>query len=89
MVIVMDRGKVKWIGNPANLSGSSYVTFTPLNELDSTQCIQRQGCQVIERTETCKRFFDEKEDTNAPSEVTETVDGELRTEGRVQLSVYK
>lgn len=89
MVIVMDRGKVKWIGNPANLSGSSYVTFTPLNELDSTQCIQRQDCQVIERTETCKPFLDEKEDTNAPNEVTETVDGEMRNEGRVQLSVYK
>lgn len=89
MVIVMDRGKVKWIGNPTTLSGSSYVAFTPLNELDTTECIQGRHCQVIERSETHKHFLDEKEDMNAPNGVTETVDDEMRKEGRVQLSVYK
>lgn len=90
MVIVMDKGMVKWVGNPTNLSGSSYVAFSGLsNELDTTLHIQEQDCQIIERTETHKHFLDEKEDMNAPNGVTETVDDEMRNEGRVQLSVYK
>nr|QIT08316.1 putative ABC transporter C family member 13 [Siraitia grosvenorii] len=89
MVIVMDKGKVKWVGNPTNLSGPSYVAFSPLNEVDTSLRIQEQECQVIKRTEAQKHFLDVKDAMNAPNGVSETVDDEIRKEGRVQLSVYK
>lgn len=89
MVIVMDKGKLKWVGNPTNLSSSSYIAFSVLNELDTTLRIQGRDCQVIERTEAHKHFLDVKDDLEAPNGVTETVDDEMRKEGRVQLSVYK
>ncbi|XP_022153504.1 ABC transporter C family member 13 isoform X3 [Momordica charantia] len=89
MVIVMDKGKVKWVGHPTNLSGSSYIAFSRSNEVDTSTLIQGQECQVIERTEAQTHFLDEKDAMNDPNGVTETVDDEMRIEGRVQLSVYK
>ncbi|KAG7036545.1 ABC transporter C family member 13 [Cucurbita argyrosperma subsp. argyrosperma] len=89
MVIVMDKGKLKWVGNPSNLSGSSYVAFSKSNELDTTVRIQGQNGQIIERTDTHKHLVDEKNDMNTPNGVTETIDDEMRKEGRVQFSVYK
>ncbi|XP_022998363.1 ABC transporter C family member 13 isoform X3 [Cucurbita maxima] len=89
MVIVMDKGKLKWVGNPSNLSGSSYVAFSKLNELDTTVRIQGQNSQIIESTDTHKHLVDEKDDKNASNGVTETIDDEMRKEGRVQFSVYK
>ncbi|KAI5390951.1 hypothetical protein KIW84_075990 [Lathyrus oleraceus] len=36
MVVVLDNGHVKWMGSSADFPTSSYTTFSPLNEMDST-----------------------------------------------------
>ncbi|KAI5412072.1 hypothetical protein KIW84_056943 [Lathyrus oleraceus] len=36
MVVVLDKGHVKWMGSSADFPTSSYTTFSPLNEMDST-----------------------------------------------------
>ena len=39
MIILMDKGHVKWVGSSIDLSLSSYSAFSPLNELDTVSHI--------------------------------------------------
>jgi ATP-binding cassette subfamily C (CFTR/MRP) protein 10 len=36
MIVVLDKGHVKWMGSSADFPTSSYTAFSPLNEMDST-----------------------------------------------------
>ncbi|KAK7843264.1 abc transporter c family member 13 [Quercus suber] len=88
LVVLMEKGHVKWVGSSADLSVSSYSAFSPLNEFDTSLHIQRQECSMAANTEG-KQSLLEKSTTHVSEEAEEIIEVELRKEGRVELTVYK
>ncbi|XP_045803039.1 ABC transporter C family member 13-like [Trifolium pratense] len=41
MIVVLDKGHLKWMGSSADFPTSSYTAFSPLNEMDSTSHNQK------------------------------------------------
>lgn len=90
MIIVMDKGHVKWVGSSTDLSLSSYSALSPLNELDTIAHIQGQECSM----DTCqvaeqKLLVEENNAFRASEGAQEIIEVEARKEGRVELAVYK
>ncbi|XP_044487071.1 ABC transporter C family member 13 isoform X3 [Mangifera indica] len=88
MIVVMDKGRVTWVGNSDELAVSMYSGFSSLNEFDTLH-IQRKECS----TSTCTQ---DKPDHLKEMDVVSVLDGaqdilevEQRKEGRVELIVYK
>lgn len=88
MIVVMDKGRVTWVGNSDELAVSMYSGFSSLNEFDTLH-IQRKECS----TSTCTQ---DKPDHPKEMDVVSVLDGaqdilevEQRKEGRVELIVYK
>ncbi|KAB1218804.1 ABC transporter C family member 13 [Morella rubra] len=89
LIIVMEKGYVKWVGSSANLSVSSYSALSPLNEFDTNLHIQRQECSMHTNTEVTQNLILEKDTTGFSEEAHEIIEVEQRKEGRVELTVYK
>lgn len=89
MIIVMDKGHVKWVGSSTDLSASSYSAFSPLNELDINSHIYGQESSVDTCTEDKQNLLLEKTAVCASDGAQEIIEDEVRKEGRVEFTVYK
>lgn len=90
MIIVMDKGHVKWVGSPTDLPFSSYSALSPLNELDTIAHIQGQECSIDSCQEAKQKLLtEENTPCNSSEEAQEIIEAEARKEGRVELTVYK
>lgn len=84
----MDKGRVKWVGHPADLSTSS-LEFSPSKEFNiwsQVHAQERSGSTSTEAKETTIPESDCIHASEAPEPVSEE---ELRKEGRVEPTVYK
>ncbi|PON77820.1 ATP-binding cassette containing protein [Parasponia andersonii] len=89
MVVIMDKGHVKWVGSSTDLSVSSYSAFSPLNELDTDSHIYGQESDMDNRTEDTQKLLLERNTVCASKGAQEIIEDEVRKEGRVELTVYK
>ncbi|XP_058226625.1 ABC transporter C family member 13 [Rhododendron vialii] len=88
IVVVMDKGRVKWVGHPADLSTSS-LEFSPskvFNIQSQVHAQERSGSTSTEAKEITIPESDHIYASEAPEQVSEE---ELRKEGRVEPTVYK
>ncbi|KAJ9693150.1 hypothetical protein PVL29_012054 [Vitis rotundifolia] len=88
MIVVMDKGHVKWVGSSTDFSVSSHSTFCSLNEFTVSQ-VQSLECSTNTSTETKQDCKPERDSICVPGEAQEIIEVELRKEGRVELTVYK
>jgi len=88
LVVVLEKGNVKWVGSSADLSASSYSAFSPLNEFDTYLHIQRQDSSVDTNSEVKLNIL-EKNTVGVSEEAQEIIEVEQRKEGRVELTVYE
>ncbi|KAE7997228.1 hypothetical protein FH972_001878 [Carpinus fangiana] len=88
LVVVLEKGHVKWVGSSADLSASSYSAFSPLNEFDTYLHIQRQDSCVDTNSEVQLNIL-EKITVGVSEEAQEIIEVEQRKEGRVELTVYE
>jgi len=88
MIIVLDKGRVKWMGNSADFPTSLYTEFSPSNEMDSTPHNHQQSCStnssISEELSLPDRIV-----THALEGAEDVIEVELRKEGKVELGVYK
>ncbi|OAY37002.1 hypothetical protein MANES_11G066800v8 [Manihot esculenta] len=89
MIVVLDKGHVKWVGSSADLSVSSYSAMSPHNEFDISPNVQEQELRISTSIEGRKSYTLEKEFIHTSEEAQEIVEVELRKEGKVELAVYK
>lgn len=86
IVVLMNKGCVKLVGSPADLSScseySAHTALSPLlvlNQVKSVEsCLETESSSSQEKE--CIQIFEETE---------ETIDLEERKEGKVELSVYR
>lgn len=83
----MDKGRVKWVGSPNDHQVSSYITFSPLNELDSD--IQNPGQSCSTNDSSKLKELPDREINHVVEGTEEVIEAELRKEGNVELGVYK
>ncbi|KAI4355833.1 hypothetical protein L6164_004569 [Bauhinia variegata] len=88
IIVLMDKGHVKWVGSVADFPFSSYLAFSQLNELDSALHSQGQSCssnssKFKEHSRSDRDFIHSVERTE------EIIEVEQRKEGKVELRVYK
>ncbi|XP_058780377.1 ABC transporter C family member 13 isoform X1 [Vicia villosa] len=88
MIVVLDKGHVKWMGSSADFPTSSYTAFSPLNEMDSTSHNQQQSCSTNSSI-TKEQSLPDRILTQALEEAEDVIEVELRKEGKVELGVYK
>lgn len=88
MIVVLDKGHVKWKGSSADFPTSSYTAFSPLNEMDSTSHNQQQSCSTNSSI-TKEQSLPDRILTQALEEAEDVIEVELRKEGKVELGVYK
>lgn len=88
MIIVMDKGHVKWVGSSTDLSVTSYSTLSSLNEFTISQ-VQSPECATNTSAQTNQDCKPEKESMCISRETQEIIEVELRKEGRVELTVYQ
>ncbi|KAI7753670.1 hypothetical protein M8C21_015812 [Ambrosia artemisiifolia] len=88
MVVIMEKGQVKWVGSPASCADSPYASYVRPEELNTSYDTKAQ----VEVGDTCMRV---QEDDVAESEIINIVDPaddiisvEERKEGRVETIVY-
>ncbi|KAJ1428488.1 P-loop containing nucleoside triphosphate hydrolase [Sesbania bispinosa] len=85
MIIVLDKGHIKWMGNSAEFLISSYTGFSPLNEIDSTLNSHGQSCS----TNSSPKSKEQSLIMHATEVIEEVIEVELRKEGKVEVGVYK
>ncbi|XP_025614974.1 ABC transporter C family member 13 isoform X2 [Arachis hypogaea] len=89
VVVVMDKGHVKWLGSSAAFPISSYTRFSPSNDLDLTSKNHRESCSSDSSSKPKEQSLPEKEIVHSPEIAEEIVEVELRKEGKVEIGVYK
>ncbi|KAK6147863.1 hypothetical protein DH2020_018775 [Rehmannia glutinosa] len=84
MVVVMDKGHVKWVGSPADSSVTSHISFLSLDEVNTFTEVQNT-----------KKLSNESEKTQeveciiTSNEAQDIIEAEARKVGRVEATVYK
>ncbi|KAL9250967.1 ABC transporter C family member 13-like protein [Drosera capensis] len=86
MVVVMDKGHVKFVGNPRDLTLSSYAAFSRVTSPPSQA---EGGVSFSDSSESKYELLKVKDFTSLSEEAQEITDAEERKEGRVELTVYK
>ncbi|TKY48012.1 ABC transporter C family member 13 [Spatholobus suberectus] len=89
MIVVMDKGHIKWMGRSADFPISSYTAFSPLNEIDSALQSHRQSCSTNLSSKSKEQSLPDTVIMHALEGAEEIVEVELRKEGKVELGVYK
>lgn len=84
----MDKGHVKWVGHPADLSTSS-VEFSSLKEFDIWSQVHAHERSGNTSTEAKEAAIPESDCINVSEAAELAIEGELRKEGRVEPTVYK
>ncbi|CAN1121510.1 ABC transporter C family member 13 [Linum perenne] len=83
LVIVMDKGQVKWAGSSVDLVASSHPAFFQKNELDALSNVQ------LELSPEYPMQGREYKDPHVLDTVEDIIEEEQRKEGRVEIAVYK
>ncbi|KAL3633123.1 ABC transporter C member 13 [Castilleja foliolosa] len=86
MVVVMDKGRVKWAGSPADSSISSYISFLSLDKFDSFTEVIHNG-KLSNEPEKPEEL--EGISITTSNDAQDTIEAEARKEGRVEATVYK
>lgn len=89
MIVVMDKGCIKWMGSSADFPISSYTAFSPLNEIDSTLQNHRQSFNTNSSCKSKEQTLPDRVIMHALEGAEEVIEVELRKEGKVELGVYK
>ncbi|KAH9715832.1 multidrug resistance-associated protein 11 [Citrus sinensis] len=89
MVVVMDKGQVKWIGSSADLAVSLYSGFWSTNEFDTSLHMQKQEMRTNASSANKQILLQEKDVVSVSDDAQEIIEVEQRKEGRVELTVYK
>lgn len=89
MIVVMDKGHIKWMGSSADFPISSYTAFSPLNEIDSTLQNHRQSFNTNSSSKSKEQTLPDRAIMHALEGAEEVIEVELRKEGKVELGVYK
>ncbi|KAD4585541.1 hypothetical protein E3N88_23142 [Mikania micrantha] len=86
IVVIMDKGQVKWVGSPTNCSHSSYASFVRAEELNTSS----ETIEQVETGDSCMRVHDlaESEVINITDPTDDIIKIEERKEGRVETTVY-
>ncbi|XP_052182316.1 ABC transporter C family member 13 isoform X3 [Diospyros lotus] len=87
LVVVMDKGHVKWVGHSSEFSPSS-LGFSSVKEINISPLILTQE-QSRNTFREAKENSNPESDCILVSEGAEQVIVELRKEGRVELAVYR
>ncbi|KAL0319052.1 UNVERIFIED_CONTAM: ABC transporter C family member 13 [Sesamum angustifolium] len=86
MVVVLDKGHVKWVGSPADSSVTSYISFLSLNEF-GTLAEGRNSKKLLNISGESEKA-QEVESISTSSEGQDIVEVEVRKDGRVESTVY-
>ncbi|KAJ0794971.1 putative ABC-type xenobiotic transporter [Helianthus annuus] len=88
MVVIMDKGQVKWVGSPASCSNSPYASYVRSEKLNTSSETKPQ----LETGDTCTRVLEgdvtESEIINIVNPADDIIRVEERKEGRVETTVY-
>ncbi|XP_023761858.1 ABC transporter C family member 13 [Lactuca sativa] len=89
MVVIMEKGQVKWVGSPSECSNSSYASFVTTEELNSSYETETQ----VESGDTCigvpeSVVADQSEGIDIIDAADNIISVEERKEGRVETTVY-
>ncbi|MFS7950853.1 putative ABC-type xenobiotic transporter [Helianthus anomalus] len=88
MVVIMDKGQVKWVGSPASCSNSPYASYVRSEKLNTSSETKTQ----VETGDTCTRVLEgdvtESEIINIVNPADDIIRVEERKEGRVETTVY-
>ncbi|GFZ04617.1 multidrug resistance-associated protein 11 [Actinidia rufa] len=88
IVVVMDKGHLKWVGHSTDLSTSS-IAFSSLEEFNLFSQVQIQEISGSISTEVKEDVNPESDCIHVSEGVEYVIEGELRKEGRVEPTVYK
>lgn len=90
MIVIMDRGHVKWAGMSASFLVSPYLaTYAPnTSKFPSSQLLGKESITCAS-DEFRSNLLLESDLSGTSGEAQETAETEFRKEGRVELSVYK
>ncbi|OVA01330.1 ABC transporter [Macleaya cordata] len=90
LIVIMDKGQVKWAGNLAEFSVSPYSMFSPLKEsMVSPSQLLGQDSHTNVSDNAKHNALLQRDIFSIQDEPQETIGTELRKEGKVELSVYK
>ncbi|XAR50466.1 Xenobiotic-transporting ATPase [Bertholletia excelsa] len=88
IIVIMDKGHVKWMGQPVDLPTSS-LEFYSLKEFEISSQVQMRGKGGNTSAETDVSVSLESDCTNVSEGTQQVIGDELRKEGRVDPTVYK
>nr|XP_043635452.1 ABC transporter C family member 13 isoform X2 [Erigeron canadensis] len=88
MIVIMDKGQVKWVGSPTECSTSSYASLFRTEEFNTSSETKLQG----ESGDTCMEVEESVMLKSEGVDIMDTTDNiigvEERKEGRVETTVY-
>ena len=88
-IVVMDKGRIKWIGNSDDFPINSCTQFSPLNEIDSALQNHGESCSPNLSSKSEEQSLLGTGIVRALEGAEEIVEVELRKEGKVEIGVYK
>ncbi|XP_058067677.1 ABC transporter C family member 13 isoform X8 [Magnolia sinica] len=89
MIVVMDRGHVKWTGSFADFSESPYATIPSMEDSKISSQSLRPKNSINSSSELRPNLIPEEDCITLSEEAQEAIEIELRKEGTVELGVYK
>ncbi|KAG1326564.1 putative ABC transporter C family member 5 [Cocos nucifera] len=90
MIVITDRGHVKWAGMSASFLASPYLaTYAPNNSKFLSSQLLGEESIICASDELRSNLLLESDFSMTSEEAQETAEMEFRKEGRVELSVYK
>lgn len=84
----MEKGRIKWVGTPSDLTVSSYLALPSIDRLSCSSEVEVEEKESIFTSEA-KEEVQEQDCLHNLEVVQETVESEARKEGRVEPVVYK
>ncbi|KAG8379711.1 hypothetical protein BUALT_Bualt07G0117400 [Buddleja alternifolia] len=87
MVLLMDKGRVKWAGSPSDSSINSYTAFLSQNEFNTLSEVQKN--KKVSNISGEPEKAQEVDCISTSNEAEDIVQVETRKEGRVETTVYK
>ncbi|CAI9113865.1 OLC1v1014556C1 [Oldenlandia corymbosa var. corymbosa] len=87
MVVELDKGTVKWVGSPSELSLSSYLAVPSIDNCNVTSVVQVE--QMSSAITEVQEEVQEDDSVCNLGDLKGSIEAEKRKEGRVELMVYK
>ncbi|KAL1098840.1 hypothetical protein V6Z11_D05G124600 [Gossypium hirsutum] len=88
MIVVMERGHVKWVGNSSDLAVSAYSGFASVNDFDASYIHSKLYSTNTSNMDKQSPLL-ENNALDVPLEAQDIIEAEQRKEGKVELIVYK